>query len=75
LVTEDACGFFRNCAWAQCKIYETGACDRWEFAEIVDVKVPNDFLGDRPRVFAPQLSKHQGRIRLVVAEARIGCLR
>src|SRR6266498_2054790 len=74
-IAQDAGGFFRNGARTQCKIDETGPCDHWGFANVANVKVPDDFLRNFPRIFAPLLSEHQSRIRLVIAESRIGCWR
>jgi len=74
-VSQDAGGFFGNCARTQRKIDETGTCDHWRFANVANVKVPDDFLCNFTRIFTPLLSEHQSRIRLVIAEARIGCWR
>ena len=74
-IAQNADGFFSNRAWTQRKIDETGTCDRWQFAKIVNTEMLNDFLRNIPRIFAPLLSEHQSGIRLVIAESRVGCRR
>jgi hypothetical protein len=74
-IVQDTGGFFSNGARTQRKIDETGTCNRWRFAKVANVKVPDDFLRNFTRIFAPLPSKHQSGIRLVIAKARIGCWR
>src|SRR4029077_12436325 len=70
-IAQDVGGFFSNSARTQFKIDETGTCYYWRFAKVANIKMPDDFLRNFTRIFAPLLSEHQSRIRLVIAEARI----
>ena len=74
-IAQDVGGSFSNGARTQRKVDETGTCDDRRFANVANIKIAGDFLRNLTRIFAPLFSEHQSPIRLVIAEARIGCWR
>ena len=72
-IAQDAGGFSGNSVRPQRKIDETRACDYRRLAKIANVKMPDDFLRECPRIFAKLLSEHESGICLIIAEALVGC--
>src|SRR6266403_3161847 len=70
-IAQDSGGFFGNGARPQRKIDETRACDYRRFAKSANVKMPDDFLREFPRIFATLLSEHESGICLIIAEALV----
>ena len=68
-------GFLRHGLRTQSEIDESGARHGWRLGNVADVELRHNFCSNVAWFFTALFRKYQGRVCLVIAKTRIGCLR